>query len=610
MRRVVGSLVLLLWSCEVSDDGDYEYGEGSGGSALGGRGGATGASGGRSGAPGAGADGGSAGSASAGEAGAGEGGAAGNASGAEAGSGGEPTASESCGDGQVDDGEDCDEGDANTDDERDACNTRCRINECDAGETQSCAEAGALGNCAGGEMACEDGAWSDCSVEAAPADDCAPDDDADCDGEPNEGCGCVSGEATNCGEQYGSRGECAKIALTCTDAGAWPTNASCAASSAEVCDSSTTSDEDCDGTNDEADACNDCPSTNPCTNGGTCVDGEGDYSCDCAGGFTGDTCELPVFTPLGTEDGFSACYPELLSGNGQWASARCDDAGFTQYRWSRSNGWLPVQNNYGLYGLNFDGTQAATRIESTTAADQAARWSSSSGVTALPSFNASTDTWAFAISDNGNVICGSDSAGRQLKWTGSSAPVQLLGPTGAGSLSGPSCVVSGDGSTLFSYDGTTIIRWTSGTTGAFLDEAEEGIPYDATTSGNVVVGSRFIEGDGVQRQPIAGSTTTGITVMENLGLGGLARGISGDGSLIVGELGANDSGIAAEAVFWRGVNASPTNLLDYLESEGVELSGWSFSRVLAVSRDGKILYGEGRADEDDSNQGFIVILPP
>ena len=610
MRCVVGSLVLLLWSCEVSD-GDYEYGEGSGGQSGGGgasalAGGSAGTSGGRSGGrSGVGGDGAS------GASGADAGGTAGSAGAetADAGSGGEQPASKSCGDGQVDDGEDCDDGDENTDEEAGACNTRCRINECDAGATQSCAEASAVGNCAAGEMACEDGQWSECSVEAKPADDCVPDDDADCDGEPNEGCGCVSGEATNCGAQYGSKGECAEITLTCTEAGTWPTNASCAPASAEVCDSNTTSDEDCDGTNDEADACNDCPSTNPCENGGTCVDGEGDYSCNCAGGFTGDTCELPVFTPLGTAAGFSACYPEFLSGNGVWATARCDDAGFTQYRWSRLNDWIPVQNNYGLYALNFDGTQAATRVTSGTA-DQAARWSSSTGATVLPSFDSSADTWAFSISDNGTVICGSDSASRLLKWTGSAAPSQLVGPSGAGSLSGPSCVVSGDGSTFFVWDGTTIIRWTNSTTGAFLDEAEEGIPYDATTNGSIVVGSRFIEGGGVQRQPIAGSTSNGITVMENLGLGGLARTISGDGSIIAGELGSNDSGIAAEAVFWRGVNASPTRLLDYLESKGADLSGWSLARVHGVSRDGTIFYGEARAEGDDSNQGFIVVLPP
>ena len=31
-------------------------------------------------------------------------------------------------------------------------------------------------------------------------------------------------------------------------------------------------------------------SSNPCENGGTCVDGVNRYTCTCAPGFTGDTC--------------------------------------------------------------------------------------------------------------------------------------------------------------------------------------------------------------------------------------------------------------------------------------------------------------------------------
>lgn len=36
---------------------------------------------------------------------------------------------------------------------------------------------------------------------------------------------------------------------------------------------------------------NDC-SSNPCSNGGTCLDGVNDYTCSCAPGYTGQNCEL------------------------------------------------------------------------------------------------------------------------------------------------------------------------------------------------------------------------------------------------------------------------------------------------------------------------------
>lgn len=36
---------------------------------------------------------------------------------------------------------------------------------------------------------------------------------------------------------------------------------------------------------------NDCPATNPCLNGGSCVDGTGTYACNCTASFQGPTCE-------------------------------------------------------------------------------------------------------------------------------------------------------------------------------------------------------------------------------------------------------------------------------------------------------------------------------
>ncbi|KAH0619448.1 hypothetical protein JD844_000091 [Phrynosoma platyrhinos] len=42
---------------------------------------------------------------------------------------------------------------------------------------------------------------------------------------------------------------------------------------------------------------NDCTS-NPCANGGTCVDGIQSYSCQCARGWSGSTCQLPLYSDV------------------------------------------------------------------------------------------------------------------------------------------------------------------------------------------------------------------------------------------------------------------------------------------------------------------------
>jgi len=52
--------------------------------------------------------------------------------------------------------------------------------------------------------------------------------------------------------------------------------------------------------------CNDCYS-NPCLNGGTCVDGNGAYTCNCPANFTGNNCEVPV--PLCDTTGLTVTSP-------------------------------------------------------------------------------------------------------------------------------------------------------------------------------------------------------------------------------------------------------------------------------------------------------------
>jgi hypothetical protein len=135
---------------------DSGAGEGSGGTASGGRGGSAGSS--RGGTP----NGGSSGSTS---------GTAGSTSGSAGESGG--------GMGGGGDG-DCTEGDEA---------------RCDAIDPTT------IGNCAAGTVTCQaNGTWGPCSVTPASDDACdETGDDANCDGTPNGGCPCVTGEMRECG---------------------------------------------------------------------------------------------------------------------------------------------------------------------------------------------------------------------------------------------------------------------------------------------------------------------------------------------------------------------------------------------------------------------------
>lgn len=70
--------------------------------------------------------------------------------------------------------------------------------QCSPGSTRACV--GELGNCAAGTQECGvDSLWGPCSVQPAAADSCMPGDDANCNGQPNEGCDCT--QAVACGPE-------------------------------------------------------------------------------------------------------------------------------------------------------------------------------------------------------------------------------------------------------------------------------------------------------------------------------------------------------------------------------------------------------------------------
>ena len=120
---------------------------------------------------------------------------------------------------------------------------------CVAGQIRSCAQSGALGNCAAGEQSCESaGSWGPCSIVPARADDCAaPGDDANCNGTPNEGCSCEDGETQPCGT-VPEVGQCHAGESRCTD-GAWGACQGVVYPAARDCNSA--DDNDCDGARDD-----------------------------------------------------------------------------------------------------------------------------------------------------------------------------------------------------------------------------------------------------------------------------------------------------------------------------------------------------------------------
>lgn len=118
---------------------------------------------------------------------------------------------------------------------------------CTIGATRPCV--GALGNCAQGMETClSDGSgWSECSIQPEAEDSCAPGDDANCNGQPNEGCPCVEGDTQPCGPP--TVGICRSGTSTCGPGGVWGDCVGQKTAMPRDCTSS--ADNDCDGVPDD-----------------------------------------------------------------------------------------------------------------------------------------------------------------------------------------------------------------------------------------------------------------------------------------------------------------------------------------------------------------------
>jgi hypothetical protein len=114
---------------------------------------------------------------------------------------------------------------------------------CVNNETRACGTD--IGNCVAGVQTCSDGVWSTCTGEVAreARDSCeTDDDDADCDGIPNEGCECIGAASQRCGScgvqecnpEARKWGQCARLEMqsrcrgasstileTCDEQGEW-----------------------------------------------------------------------------------------------------------------------------------------------------------------------------------------------------------------------------------------------------------------------------------------------------------------------------------------------------------------------------------------------------
>jgi hypothetical protein len=191
---------------------------------------------------------------------------------------------------------------------KDSCNIADDDSDCDGQRNEDCpCVTGSqqpcgtdVGNCRAGMQTCTDGKWGACSgqISAKLTDSCDKNDDANCNGTPNEGCECENGASATCKDALNSLGVCGARRVSCAN-GKWERSA-CLPTAVETCNDDG-KDEDCDGAVNERPEC-ECTSGRPvaCSAVGT-LGSCGDGNIPCTNGKLGscdtlpkahDTCEL------------------------------------------------------------------------------------------------------------------------------------------------------------------------------------------------------------------------------------------------------------------------------------------------------------------------------
>lgn len=276
-------------------------------------------------------------------------------------------------------------------------------------------------------------------------------------------------------------------------------------------------------------------------------------------------------------------------------------------------------------GLSDDGAMVVG-VTKVSGVDRPAAWTSAAGITVLQTEDAGTFTQGVTdISADKSVIVGSvikagvgESAARWAAATGFKS-IGFLGMPTANSTS-YARAVSVNGSTVVgsSSDGVggEAFRYVNGTMTGLGKLASIGgsSAWAVSADGSVIVGHsnaasgepvpfRWTAAGGMKPLLFAGSETWGYLGNSS------ARGVSGDGALVVGELSdaSFDSyGDISGAFVWDAVYGMRF-LRDVLIGAGVDLTGWTLDSAVAISTDGSTIVGNGT--HNGKPEAWRVTLP-
>jgi hypothetical protein len=310
----------------------------------------------------------------------------------------------------------------------------------------------------------------------------------------------------------------------------------------------------------------------------------------------------PTIRDLGRLPGINSIIATSISADGNWVAGigqgwiDYGGDGSTPFRWSIQTGLqnlgpeVPPQPALSSFGLGISGDGSKVVGET---AGQAFRWSEASGMTPLP-FDS-----ARGISDNGGTIVGSD-AGRGAIWNGSLTVGGAVTSYNAVSANGN--VAVGEGITYaMRYEGGMLQNLSLG------EGHTRSAAYGVSANGHFVVGS--FESPSTDGSEAVCWDATGPRPLGQLpgGYDSEALDVSEDGEVVVGVAKIAGTDLA---FIWDSLNGM-RDLKSALENDyGLDLTGWTLTRAVAISDDGRTIVGIGSGPGDFGGSWIVRIPEP
>lgn len=262
------------------------------------------------------------------------------------------------------------------------------------------------------------------------------------------------------------------------------------------------------------------------------------------------------------------------------------------------------------WGVSADGSTVVGRYDSGAGFPEAFLWTAGGGYTMLGIMAGGTQSLANAVNADGTVVVGmSESAAgyEAFRWTAGGGMVSLGDLPGGGTdskangVSADGTVVVGRGLVGPNYEA---FRWTAGTGMVSLGTLEgvgDSEALGVSSDGTTIVGcSEVAAGGGLAFRWTVG---TGMVSLGSLAgsSSSVAYAVNADGSVIVG---AVSRGATNEAFLWTQ-SGGMVSLAQYLQSRGVNLTGWDLDTATAVNADGTTIVGSAYNPDGDT-EAFVA----